>query len=114
MKYRKPLSSHRPLSIADIQRIKAEAKRQGVIEAFAIFFSALRDKEGFGPNRLRRVLDTMNNYADSIRNGYLTIQDLQDTLREETGIELCFNSSGTDGSRLASRPAAPCPEGRER
>ena len=46
------------------------------MEAFVIFFGALRDKEGFGPKRLRRVVDEMNEYADSIRNGYVTIQDL--------------------------------------
>ena len=43
---------------------------------------------------LRRVLDAMNEYAGSIRNGYVTIQDLQTTLREEAGIELTFNSLG--------------------
>lgn len=84
----------RPASYADLLKLKAEAKNQGIMEAFIIFFSALRDKEGFGPTRLRRVLDAMNEYAGSIRNGYVTIQDLQTTLREEAGIELTFNSLG--------------------
>ena len=47
----------RPASYADLLKLKAEAKNQGIMEAFIIFFSALRDKEGFGPTRLRRVLD---------------------------------------------------------
>ena len=84
----------RPASYADLLKLKAEAKNQGIMEAFIIFFSALRDKEGFGPTRLRRVLDAMNEYAGSIRNGYVTIQDRQTTLREEAGIELTFNSLG--------------------
>ena len=46
------------------------------MEAFVIFFSALWDKEGFDLKRLRRVLDEMNEYADNIRDGYVTIQDL--------------------------------------
>ena len=83
-----------PVCYADLLKLKAEAKNQGIMEAFIIFFSALRDKEGFGPTRLRRVLDAMNEYAGSIRNGYVTIQDLQTTLREEAGIELTFNSLG--------------------
>ena len=81
---------HRPASYADLMKLKAEAKSQGIMEAFVIFFSALRDKEGFDPARLRRVLDEMNGYADSIRNGYVTIQDLHTALKEETGIELVY------------------------
>lgn len=87
----------RPASCTDLLKLKAEAKRQGVMEAFVIFFSALRDKEGFSPTRLRRVLDTMNEYADSIRNGYITIQDLQATLKEEAGIELFYHQNTLGG-----------------
>lgn len=82
--------SHRPASYVDLLKLKAEAKSQGIMEAFVIFFSALRDKEGFDPARLRRVLDEMNGYADSIRNGYVTIQDLHTALKEEAGIELVY------------------------
>lgn len=81
----------RPASYADLMKLKTEAKSQGVIEAFVIFFSVLRDKEGFGPARLRRILDEMNERADSIRNGYVTIQDLHTVLKEEAGIELTFS-----------------------
>ncbi len=87
----------RPASYADLLKLKAEAKSQGIIEAFVIFFSALRDKEGFGPTRLRRVLNAMNEYADSIRNGYITIQDLQAALREEAGIDLVYHNDTTGG-----------------
>lgn len=97
MKGKKRPLSHRPLSYADILKLKAEAKSQGVIEAFVIFFSALRDKEGFDRERLRRVLDEMNGYADSIRNGYVTIQDLHTVLKEEAGIELVYNHDTPGG-----------------
>lgn len=98
MKGKKASAARRPPNYAGILNIKAEAKRQGITEAFIIFFSALRDKEGFGPARLRRVLDAMNEYADSIRNGYITIQDLQTALREEAGIELTLNRDGDTGA----------------
>ena len=97
MKGKKRPLSHRPLSYTDILKLKAEAKSQGVIEAFVIFFSALRDKEGFDPARLRRVLDEMNGYADSIRNGYVTIQDLHTALKEEAGIELVYYHDTSGG-----------------
>ena len=93
MRGKKPPSSHRPLSYAEILNIKAEAKRQGIMEAWILFFSTLRDKEGFDPKRLRRVLTGINQYADSIRGGYITIQDLQNTLKEEAGIELSFHDA---------------------
>lgn len=93
MRGKKPPPSHRLLSYAEILNIKAEAKRQGIMEAWIIFFSTLRDKEGFGPKRLRRVLTGINQYADSIRGGYITIQDLQNTLKEEAGIELSFHDA---------------------
>ncbi len=47
MKGKKAPAARRPPNYADILNIKAEA--------FVIFFSALRDKEDFGPARLRRV-----------------------------------------------------------
>lgn len=97
MKGNKPSFSRRPMNYTDVLKLKAEAKSQGVIEAFVIFFSALRDKEGFTPTRLRRVLDEMNGYADSIRNGYVTIQDLHTALKEEAGIELVYYNKATDG-----------------
>lgn len=89
--------SHRPASYADLMKLKAEAKSQCVMEAFVIFFSALRDKEGFDRERLRRVLDEMNGYADSIRNGYVTIQDLHAALKEEAGIELFYHQNTPGG-----------------
>ena len=97
MKGKKPLPSRRPMSYADVLKLKAEAKSQGVIEAFVIFFSALRDKEGFDRERLRRVLNEMNGYADSIRNGYVTIQDLHAALKEEAGIELFYYQNTPGG-----------------
>ena len=89
--------SRRPVSYAELLKLKAEAKSQGVMEAFVIFFSALRDKENFDPAHLRRVLDEMNGYADSIRNGYVTIQDLHTALKEEAGVELVYYHDRPDG-----------------
>lgn len=50
-------------------------------------FSALRDKEGFGYTRLRRVWDEVNYLADSVSKGYVSIADLEKEL-EDYGITL--------------------------
>ena len=42
MRGKKPPPSYRLLSYAEILNIKAEAKRQGIMEAWIIFFSTLR------------------------------------------------------------------------
>lgn len=97
MKSKKRPLPRRPPGYSNVLMLQAEAKRQGVIEAFILFFSVLRDKEGFGPKRLRHVLDTLNEYADSIQNGYITIQDLQTALKEEAGIELTSSGTGPGG-----------------
>lgn len=46
----------------------------------------MRDKEGYGPKRLRRLLDEVNYLSDSIVKGYVSVQDLFRALEEEVGI----------------------------
>ena len=66
---------------------KESAQNEAVTTAWAIFFSALRDKEGFGYTRLRRVWDEVNYLADSVSKGYVSIADLEKEL-EDYGITL--------------------------
>lgn len=47
---------------------------------WAVFFTALRDKEGFGYTRLRRVWDEVNYISDSIDKGYVKLDDLVNEL----------------------------------
>lgn len=49
---------------------------------WAVFFTALRDKERFGYKRLRRVWDEVNYISDSIDKGYVNIDDLVNELKE--------------------------------
>ena len=53
-----------------------------ITSAWAILFTALRDKEGFGYVRLRRVWDEVNYISDSIDKGYIDIDDLVNELKE--------------------------------
>lgn len=78
----------RPATVADVEKAKKEAKSFAIDAVWAIFFTALRDKEGFGEKRLRRVWDAVNDISDSICKGYVTVNDLRHTLKEEAGIVL--------------------------
>lgn len=78
----------RPASMQDVTRARRAAQEEAVVLAWALLFSALRDKEGFGPKRLRRVWDEVNYISDSIRKGYVKPRDLISALAED-GIVLC-------------------------
>ena len=48
----------------------------------------LRDKNGFGAQRLERFIDDVADMLDSYNKGYLDLDDIEQTLKEETGIEI--------------------------
>lgn len=51
---------------------------------------ALRNKFDFGSARIERWIDEINYLRDSYEKGYISVQDLQKTIKEETGIEIKF------------------------
>ena len=72
----------RPATLADVNKAKKEAMNIAITSARATLFTALRDKEGFGYVRLRRVWDEVNYISDSIDKGYIDIDDLVNELKE--------------------------------
>ena len=68
----------------DVQNAKSDA----VTQVWAIFFTVMHDKEGYGKKRLKRVWRHVNELSDSITQGYVKISDLQKTLEEEMGVVL--------------------------
>lgn len=73
---------------ADVNRAKREAQEYAVVCAWAIFFTVMRDKEGYGIKRLVRLWERVNELSDSITQGYVSVEDLRKTLEDETGIVL--------------------------
>ena len=49
---------------------------------------ALRDEFGYGNARMSRWIVKMHDLLDSYKRGYVSIQDLHDTILEETGIDV--------------------------
>lgn len=78
----------RPASQADIIKAKKQAQTQAINITWAIFFSVMRDKEGYGKKRLRRIWNGVNELSDSISKGYVNVKDSMRTLAEEAGIYL--------------------------
>lgn len=87
MQKKKVNPRRRPATLADVQRAKKEAQDFAITATWAIFYTVMRDKEGYGYKRLRRVWDEVNYLSDSIAKGYVNIKDLIGEL-EEGGIRL--------------------------
>lgn len=81
----KKVSAYRRTATAkDVQRAKSDA----VTQVWAIFFTVMHDKEGYGKKRLKRLWKHVNELSDSITRGYVKISDLRKTLDEEMGVVL--------------------------
>lgn len=78
----------RPASQADVNKAKKEATNEAINIAWSIFFSVLRDKEGYEANDLKRIWKEVEYLSDSIKAGYVDVYDLMKTLDEEAGIVL--------------------------
>lgn len=86
---RKKINPRRkPATQADVEKAKADAVEQSVTYAWAIMFRAIRDEFGFGKIRLRRLWDKVNYISDSIEKGYININDVIKSLKDEDEIVL--------------------------
>lgn len=80
--------NRRPASQADIKRAKEKAKHDALVGTWAIFFSVMRDKEGYDTESLCRLWKEVNDRSEGIAQGYISIHDLIRSLAEEDGIRL--------------------------
>jgi hypothetical protein len=88
MKKKRTNPNRVPVTKADLNRAKKEATDESVGFAWAIFFSVMRDKEGYSRDDLQRLWGEVESLCDSITKGYVNIADLMNTLKEEDGIRL--------------------------
>ena len=82
MKKKRVNPRRKPATQADVEKAKQQAQTHAITMVWAVFFTALRDKERFGYKRLRRVWDEVNYISDSIDKGYIDIDDLVNELKE--------------------------------
>ncbi len=77
-----------PATQADIIRAKKETQINAVKAAWAIMFTALRDKFGWDAEKLQKMWDEVEDLSDSVTQGYVSVADMMRTLEEEAGIYL--------------------------
>ena len=82
---------------SDISRIKddavSEAVRQSTILMLSIPVMVLRDKYGFGSKRLDAFMEYTIDLFDSFVKEYITLEDLINTVKEETGVDIVQNGN---------------------
>lgn len=80
----------RQIRESDIRRIKKEATNTAIRYAIVLFLSVMRDTEGYGVKRLKRVYEAIEYLADSVTRGYVKISDLENALIDEADIHIKF------------------------
>lgn len=70
------------------QKAVMEASKQAFILMLGIPLIVMRDEFGFGKKRLERFIDRAIDQYDSFDKGYITLDDLINTIFEETGVEV--------------------------
>lgn len=78
----------RPATIADINRAAKATRDTATRLTATIFLTTLLDKEGADTEIIQRVWNEMNDLADSVDKGYVSVSDLANTLRKEYGINI--------------------------
>lgn len=78
----------------EVETLRAIAYQKGVKDATSAIYAStllvLRDKFGFGSVRCERLLAEVTNQVDSINKGYVSIEDMKQTVHEELGIKLKY------------------------
>lgn len=74
------------LRASDIKRMEKQIADEAVKYALIIFLNVMRDCEGYGIKRLKRVYDAINDLADSVSRGYCSLYDLEKVLKDEADI----------------------------
>lgn len=80
------------LTWEQIEDIKRKATSEAMDFAFKqmmlLPLMVLRDKYGYGAKRLEDFIENVADMLDSYNKGYLDLDDIEQTLKEETGIEV--------------------------
>ncbi len=78
---------------SEIKKLKAQCTQDAIEAMMAIFLTVMHDKEGYGITRLKRLNKRLNDYAELVSEGYVSIKELKGALLDEMGIKITFGSS---------------------
>lgn len=92
---------HIPLSVKeqDLKNFSEREKRNTIATVLMMSAMVLRDEFGFGTERINRFIDRFNNKTNCLCEGYVYWKDMQDTIKEETGILIPLPDEFMEGLR---------------
>ena len=86
------------LTQAQIDQMKKEVSMEATKKAFIMMMGfpllTLRDKFGFGKERLNRFMEKMLDLYEAYEMDYVDLDDLNDTIMKETGVTLIKKREG--------------------
>lgn len=86
------LNKGKHMTPKEVQDIMDKVKRESVKQATSLVFSSIvlvmRDEFRFGEKRLRKMIDKLNEVLNDIGEGYLDVNDIKKTIKEECNIDL--------------------------
>ena len=71
---------------ADVEKARRAAKEEAADAAMAMMFSALIDKMGWDLDKIRELWNHIQSIDRDLREKRVTVSDLKDALKQETGI----------------------------
>ena len=77
-----------------LKDVEMEATKKAFLMMMGFPLLTLRDKFGFGKARLNKFMDKMLDLYEAYENDYVDLDDLNNTIMEETGVTLLEKRKG--------------------
>ena len=71
-----------------LKAVEMQATKKAFVMMMGFPLLTLRDKFGFGKKRLNQFMDKMLDLYEAYENDYVNLDDLNNTIMEETGVTL--------------------------
>ena len=73
---------------SELKALEKKITSQAINAAYVIYLTVMRDYEGWGKKRLRRLEAEIQDLSDSIARGYCSLYDLEKVLFDEARIAM--------------------------
>lgn len=88
LKRRKTNPNRMPATVADVKKAAKASVAETIAATQVIFFTVLRDKNGFNKEDLLAFWENVKSLSEEIVEGRVSISDLRHVLKEEADIFL--------------------------
>ena len=83
----KPNPRRRPATMADIERAKKETALAVAQNTMTIYLYSAHDLDFFTDDQLQELLARIEKVSAMVEEGYLTMADMRNVLKQERGLE---------------------------